>query len=95
MEYPASGNCGRTHWKIQHLEIVDENPGVVITEPPLPDLAPTPPNSPRLARSRPKRARSGLKWIELDIFEDLWGGAVGVCRDGGAGGCKGKEKSLP
>ena len=60
-----------------------------LTEPPLPGTTPTPPNTTRLARSRPKLTesdRNGTPCIELDILQAFRGGGqggCGVCRDGG------------
>ena len=66
-----------------------------LTEAPLPDPTPTPPNIPKRTRNRPetdpKRSQNGaetdLNGPEMDRNQAHWGGmAGGVFRDGGAGG---------
>ena len=62
---------------------------ISLTEAPLPDPTPTPPNTLKRTRNGAKRTRNGPK------SSSLWWDGRGVCRDGGGGGgCKGKRKSL-
>ena len=77
-----------------------------LTEAPLTDPTPTPPNTPetdpKRTRNRPetepngaKRSRTEPNGAEMDRNQALSGGTDGgVCREGGGGGCKGKRISL-
>ena len=85
----------------------EKNERVVIffslTEAPLPDPTPTPPNGPetdpkrtrngaKRTRNGPKRSQTEPKWTEIKLFGV--GRAGGLSGWGGGGGCKGKRKSL-
>ena len=88
-------------WVGSRSVLWDERHTVVIffslTEAPLPDPTLTP-RDPKRTRSRPetepngaKQSRNGAEMDRNQAFQVGRGGVVGV---GGAGGCKGKRKSL-
>ena len=62
-----------------------------LTEAPLPDSTPTPPNTPKRTRNGAKQTRNGAKksqtepkWTEIKLFDGGTGG--GFVGAGGAGG---------
>ena len=77
-----------------------------LTEAPLPDPTPTPPNTPKRTRNRPEaepkrsqtdpnRAETEPNRAEMDRNQAFRGGTGGgLVGVGGVGGCKGKRKSL-
>ena len=67
-----------------------------LTEAPLPDPTPTPPNTPKRTRNGPEQTRKGRRRTQNGPKSSSlgWDGRL-VCRDGGGGSCKGKRKSPP